>query len=148
MKPDTVIKMTVQRMICTACGAEANASCNCGKPYMPAKQRAADAIAANPEKSNRAIAAEIGVSPGTVDNARKQLPNDRQLSPRVGKDGKARRMPVRADDDDMPTEAEADESWQRDLLDQACLILEQMAPPTRQKYFTLYASTISARARS
>jgi hypothetical protein len=31
----TVIKMSIQRMICTGCGAEANASCNCGQPYVP-----------------------------------------------------------------------------------------------------------------
>jgi hypothetical protein len=30
---DTVIKMSNQRMVCTGCGAEANASCNCGVSY-------------------------------------------------------------------------------------------------------------------
>jgi hypothetical protein len=66
----TIIKMAVQRMICTGCGAEANASCNCGVAYMPAGQRAAQAVAEHPEKSNRAIAAELGVDEGTVRRVR------------------------------------------------------------------------------
>lgn len=83
----TVIKMSIQRMICTGCGAEANASCNCGKAYMPAAQRAKEAIAASPSKSDRAIAADIGVSRETVRQARE---GDNDLSPdtRTGQDGK------------------------------------------------------------
>jgi hypothetical protein len=50
-------------------GAEANASCNCGKPYLPATVRAAEAIKANPQKSNRAIADEAGISESTVRRA-------------------------------------------------------------------------------
>jgi hypothetical protein len=34
----------------------------------------------------------------------------------------------------MPTEEEADESWQNDLYDQACLLLERMADATRQRF--------------
>jgi hypothetical protein len=37
--------------------------------------------------------------------------------------------------DTMPSEQEADESWQNDLYDQACLLLERMADSTRQKLF-------------
>jgi len=47
--------LSVVRLACSACGAEANASCNCGKPYSP-RERAAEVVAAHPEKSNRAIA--------------------------------------------------------------------------------------------
>lgn len=96
MRQQTVIQMSVQRLACTACGAEAHASCNCGKPYVPAKQRAKEAIEANPQKSNRAIADDIGVSYETVRKARDAT--DNQLSvdePRVGLDGKVRRLPVR-----------------------------------------------------
>jgi hypothetical protein len=145
MRFDPAIKMSVQRMQCTVCGAEANASCNCGQPYVPAKQRAAEAVAANPQKSDRAIAEEIGVSHPTVAKARKEatgndLPVDK---PRVGKDGKTRRLPEKSKEakggrnnsDDMPTEEEAEESWQNDLYDQACLLLEQMAGETRQRFF-------------
>jgi len=100
----TVIKMSIQRMVCTGCGAEANASCNCGLNYTPASIRAAEAIAANPEKSDRAIAADIGVHHTTVGRIRnaggasappEQSADD--LSPvadatpekRIGRDGKS-----------------------------------------------------------
>jgi hypothetical protein len=29
MRTDTIIKMSISRLQCTVCGAEANASCNC-----------------------------------------------------------------------------------------------------------------------
>jgi hypothetical protein len=52
---------------------------------VPAFKRAADAIAANPEKSNRQIAEETGVSVDTVNRARKsgercRSPDDRSPS--------------------------------------------------------------------
>ena len=58
--------------------------------------RAAEAIAANPEKSDRAIAAEIGTSPTTIGKARAQLSTDGQLEDiqRIGLDGKTRRLPA------------------------------------------------------
>jgi hypothetical protein len=64
------IKVVVQRMACTACGAEANAACTCGVAYKPKAVQAAEAIAATPEKSNRAIAEETGLSEPTVRRAR------------------------------------------------------------------------------
>src|SRR5262245_43523819 len=123
----TIIPMTVQRMFCTACGAEANASCNCGQPYIPAKQRAAEAIAANPQKPDRAIASDIGVDHKTVGAARKESTGEHSpVEPRVGIDGKTRRMPVRkAKRTQRPDEVEADEAdegdsdevcWRRGLL--------------------------------
>jgi len=63
------IVKSLARLQCTECGAEANASCNCGKPYLP-KEIAKEAIRANPQKSNRAIAEETGVSEPTVRRAR------------------------------------------------------------------------------
>ena len=76
--PDTLlipeIRRSIQRMVCTACGAEANASCNCGVAYQPKSIRAAEAIKANPEKSDRAIAKEIGASPTTVGKAERNCP--------------------------------------------------------------------------
>jgi hypothetical protein len=80
-------------IVCSACGAKANASCNCGVAYQPKSVRAAEAVRANPEKSNRSIAAELGVSPDTVDRARKQLPDDQAVK-RTGLDGKARQQPI------------------------------------------------------
>jgi hypothetical protein len=75
---------------CSACGATANASCDCGAPYLPAGQRAAEAVAANPEKSDRAIAAEIGVDKNTVAAARRKSGGeDSPPEKRTGKDGKS-----------------------------------------------------------
>ena len=82
------IKIAVQRMVCTACGSEANATCTCGVAYVPAAQRAAEAIKANPGKSDRAIATEIGVNQSTVSRARQS--GDAPASPeRTGRDGKS-----------------------------------------------------------
>jgi hypothetical protein len=90
--PTPAIKLSIQRMVCTSCGAEANASCNCGKAYVPKAVRAAEAIAANPEKSNRQIADEIGADKVIVDRARKKLESTGgDMSPPAsvtGKDGK------------------------------------------------------------
>jgi hypothetical protein len=86
----TIIKMSIQRMACVSCGAEANASCNCGVNYQPKSIRATEAVRANPGKSDRAIAAEIGVSPMTVNRVRATVP-DVTVDKRVGLDGKTRR---------------------------------------------------------
>lgn len=87
---------------CTSCGATVDAACDCGAPYAPAGDRAAAAVAANPQKSNRAIADEIGVSYETVRRARTDTDVSVDDDARVGLDGKARRMPRRRiqDDDD------------------------------------------------
>jgi hypothetical protein len=73
---------------CTRCATEAACSCACGAPYAPvhrwaapvrpapqvsALDRAIAALAATPERSNRAIAAEIGVSFETVRRARRKM---------------------------------------------------------------------------
>ena len=68
-------------------------ACNCGAPYLGAGQRAAEAIAANPERSDRSIAAELGIGNKTVSRARQAMGNDtpsRDTPDRVtGKDGKS-----------------------------------------------------------
>jgi transposase-like protein len=90
---NNVVKMPTNKpsvlLCCSACGAEARASCNCGAPYIPAGARAAEAIAKNPEKSDRAIAAEIGVSDTTVLRARKAGASHEATDRRTGKDGKS-----------------------------------------------------------
>jgi hypothetical protein len=90
------IERAIVRLSCTGCGAEANASCDCHKPYVPAAAKAAAAIAANPNKSDRAIAAEIGVAPNTVRTARQATAQDCAVDERVGLDGKTRKLPQRA----------------------------------------------------
>jgi hypothetical protein len=87
--------MTTLPYKCSSCGASARAGCNCGVPYVPAGDRAAAAVAANPKKSDRAIAAEIGVGNATVSRARRKatVSCDTVVEKRTGKDGKARKQP-------------------------------------------------------
>ena len=78
------------KMRCTRCGTESACPCACGAAYLPthrwaaatstadiealeptALARASTALAAQPGKSNRAIAAEIHVSEATVRRARR-----------------------------------------------------------------------------
>lgn len=88
---------TATRLECSACGATADAACGCGAPYMPAGTRAAKAVAANPEKSDRAIADELGVGHATVSRARKKATvSGDTVGKRVGKDGKVRKLPAPA----------------------------------------------------
>ena len=77
-------------LICTKCGAGAKASCDCGAEYVPAGKLAAQAVAANPAKSDRAIAAELGVNNATVSRAR-QKSGVAFATPdtRTGRDGKS-----------------------------------------------------------
>jgi hypothetical protein len=88
------IRRAIVRLECSACGAEANASCDCGKPYI-AMAKAKAAVMAAPEMSDRAIAAEAGVHRETVAKARKELAGDQPVE-RVGLDGKVRKLPQRA----------------------------------------------------
>ena len=115
--------LSVVRLACSACGAEANASCNCGKPYLP-RERAAEAVAAHPEKSNRAIADEIGASEATVRRARDATASgDAVAEPRIGRDGKARRLPsYNPDATALPPDPMQDE----DLIDQIVNLFAQL----------------------
>jgi hypothetical protein len=118
------IHRSIVRLACTACGAEANASCSCGKPYLP-RERAAEAVAAHPEKSDRAIADEIGVGKDTVRRARAATGAGAPVEgPRTGKDGKARRLPNIPDDEQLPPDPMQD----TDLID---LIIDQFKQLTR-----------------
>jgi DNA-binding transcriptional MocR family regulator len=58
-----------------------------------AGQRAADAIAANPERSDRSIARELGIDKDTVNRAGERLENsgggNQPTDKRLGKDGKS-----------------------------------------------------------
>ncbi len=80
-------------IFCSKCGAKARPGCNCGVAYVPARVFAARAVAAHPEKSDRAIAAAIGVDPKTVAKARKATAEKSAVAKRIGRDGKARRLP-------------------------------------------------------
>jgi hypothetical protein len=100
---NTVIRMSIQRMVCTDCGAEANASCNCGVSYVAKSVRAAEAVKANPNKSNRSIAAEIGVDKNTVRAARSELSGEFSPEERIRSDGRSFSLRQRiVDDPDIP----------------------------------------------
>jgi hypothetical protein len=93
---------------CSSCGIEVDAGCNCGAPYVPAGERAVAAIAANPEKSTRAIADATGLSEPTVRRARKSTASCDAVEKRIGKDGRVRRLPTKkvvADDPAISGEA-------------------------------------------
>jgi hypothetical protein len=133
MKPQLVI--SIQRMVCTGCGAEANASCNCGVAYQPKSIRAAEAIRANPEKSDRAIAVELGIDHKTVAKARDATGECSPVT-RIGLDGKTRRLPVRdiePEDDDIEADIEPDNYLTAYLLraDQARMFASYSGPVTK-----------------
>jgi hypothetical protein len=72
------------------CGAEANASCNCGVSYVAKSVRAAEAIKENPGKSDWAIAAELGIGSNTVRRAREDSGAPCGAGEeRIGRDGKS-----------------------------------------------------------
>jgi hypothetical protein len=99
-KPQLQLVHSIQRLACTKCGAEANASCNCGVPYDVAQIVERDA-----ERREK---------------ARKKKQKQRS---RPGDNG------------NMPTETEAEETYQETLFDQACLLLDSMVGATRQRFF-------------
>ena len=107
MEAQAIISDIAIRYVCSECGAPAG--CNC---RAPAITRAEYALLKNPEKSNVAIAKEIGVGHVTVKRARDKLtfPSGK-VEKRVGRDGKVRRLPVKRatlppESDDEPIEAE------------------------------------------
>jgi hypothetical protein len=98
-------KAKVSTLVCPSCGVDA--ACDCG---MAPIDRAEYAVLKNPEKSSRAIAAEIGVGRKTVDRARAKATGPRgPVEKRVGLDGKIRRMPKPKVDDDGDDDDELDE---------------------------------------
>jgi len=101
MRENTVIKMSVQRMVCTGCGSEANASCNCGVAYVPKAQRTREAVAdpANKHKSNVLLAEELGVDEKQVRRARSDMSDPDDPDERVGRDGKSYPAKLRLVDD-------------------------------------------------
>lgn len=112
------------RLECSACGAPGEGSCGCNAPYVAAGTRAAKK--ADSEKTDRALAAELGISHKTVERARKSVVTYVTPEKRVGKDGKkypAKRKrkpkpnaraadPIQEDCTDCNTEQER---WQHSL---------------------------------
>jgi hypothetical protein len=118
---------TVVRYECPRCGN----SCQCGIPYSAKTVRAVEAVRANPEKSDRAIAAEIGVSRMTVTRARATVP-DVTVDERTGLDGKTRKMPEREVRKDSAESAEKVRTRDDGLADQAHRLLDKIVGLLRQ----------------
>jgi hypothetical protein len=75
---------SLARLQCTKCGAEANASCDCGEPYKPV-EIAKDYARKNPTASIREISAQTGVSHASAQRAKSRVSPD---TPVTGRDGK------------------------------------------------------------
>jgi hypothetical protein len=112
---------SLARLQCTKCGAEANATCNCGEAYLPAAMRVAEYDKANPGKSTREAAADLGISNKTVSKARGVTGvTPETVTGRDGKTYKAKREPYQAApdyDDDVPPERRStsppESKWRR-----------------------------------
>jgi len=78
--------MPNRHIFCSECGAQGEAGCDCEAEYISASAFAIRAIARNPEKSDMALAEEIGISRDTVRRARGCA--NAQPEKRQGKDGK------------------------------------------------------------
>ena len=83
-----ILTLPAATLVCPGCGT--TASCNCGVAPI---DRAAYALLNNGQKSDRAIAAEIGVDHKTVGAARRRTGETSPVGKRIGRDGKARRLP-------------------------------------------------------
>src|SRR6516165_6581704 len=127
-KPIPAYKISVVQLQCTMCKAETAAACSCGATYrVKPAERAITAITEHPEKSDRAIAAEIGVSPTTVGKARASTVQTGQLDePRVGLDGKRRKLPSFVPDPPPPIRDE--------LIERAIELVRQMTPTERMEF--------------
>jgi hypothetical protein len=94
MRPAIIEQVKQSKFICSDCGSARD--CDCSAPAIPKTQRAIEAIKADPDRSDRAIAKDIGVSQPIVSKARKEVEaTDKQLSveARTGLDGKTRKVP-------------------------------------------------------
>jgi hypothetical protein len=127
---------------CTACLKTVDAPCECGAPIEVLRPRdaAAKALAADPTKSNVAIAEEIGISDETVRKVRNshsnKLEGDDDEPERVtGKDGKkypakrkakAKVKPVGKQKTDTPTQ---ERKSTRDIIDDFVLRRGEHADP-------------------
>lgn len=135
MRHQAVIPITVQQMVCTGCGSETNATCNCGKPYVPKKQRALEKARENPKQSVRALAEEVGVGHGTAQRALEEARAGVPDGTAEGRDGKVYRLPVREPEtDDIEQDIEPDNRRGAFLLraDQARAFAEYTGPADQE----------------
>jgi ParB-like chromosome segregation protein Spo0J len=119
-------------------------SVNVHRRHLSAEQKReliAKVLKATPEKSDRQIAKITKASPTTVGTVRAEMEAEGDVSKLDTRtDTKGRRQPAKkkratVDNNEMPTEEEAEESYQETLYDQAFLVLDSMAGSTRRKFF-------------
>jgi hypothetical protein len=120
MNEQTVETATAEKLkfACTKCGAFAEPKCSCGAEYkfLPPSKLAEIAIKNNPNRSDRSIAAELGVSHTTVIRARQSTGTNVPVGDkRVGLDGKHRRVGKR----------ESTRGRATPQLDKACAIIRK-----------------------
>jgi DNA-binding transcriptional regulator YhcF (GntR family) len=125
------IKQIVQVMACTVCGTEVNAGCTCGANYVPKSIRAAEAVKADPGKSDRAIAEKIGVDHKTVAKVRADL-EDVGSIPHVDTrtDSKGRQQPAtkpQARHEDLLVQAHT-------AMDEVIAVMRQMTLQQRSSF--------------
>ena len=78
-------------------------------PYVPAGDAAAKAIAENPELSDRAIAEMTGIGHATVSRRRAATVSPETVEPRIGRDGKRRKMPAKREPSEILRDKYADD---------------------------------------
>jgi hypothetical protein len=79
------INETLARYECPKCGN----NCQCGVPYVPKTVRVAEYDKANPGKSTRQAAADLGLSHMTVERSREAAVTDVTPETVIGRDGKS-----------------------------------------------------------
>lgn len=114
----TIHPIRKPRAICSACGTQAG--CGCNAAYMPAREYAAAAMAKDPDRSLRSVAAECGISHETVRKVRNATVNKLTVEKIRGVNGKKYRArmpekmssadPVQEPCDDCVT---GEQQWQR-----------------------------------
>jgi hypothetical protein len=128
-KPEAV------KLFCSACLASVDAACDCGVSYVKAGTLAERAVEANPEKSDRAIAAEIGVSAPTVSKARRESTvNNFTVEKRIGRDGKVRKLPAKKTDPKPATRFEKIKAKHKQQLERLCSAWEAAGQTVREEF--------------
>jgi hypothetical protein len=144
IEPTEIVRRVTRAMHCSECGVEAAAACDCGAPYIPAGAAAAKAVAAHPEKSDRAIAAVIGVSDKTVAKARKATAENSAAEPRIGLDGIARKQPAKKIATKKPPKVQPGMDPARDIINEALDLVARMDGGQRAEFFDLLVEKYGA----
>jgi hypothetical protein len=129
--PIPAIKRSIVQLQCTLCGAETHATCSCGAIYRPkASERVADYDRANPGKSTRQAAGDLGISQSEVQRSRQLREPDGSPEPETitGRDGKnyPAKKPSYIPDPPPPIRDE--------LIEQALELVRQMTPAERIEF--------------